>query len=79
MALSIVITLSINASAQSGLGKDFVVDFTLTFEVDLRFKHIDFVSKSIRNLPFELCLPRCCRCHGFSSDAGLALNQTFGS
>ena len=57
MALTVVVTLPVGTSAQAGLGKQFVVDLPLPFELDLPLELIDFLPELLRDGCSELFFP----------------------
>jgi hypothetical protein len=45
MPLTVVVSLTVRSTAQTGLGKQPIVDLSLPFELDLRLEDVDLPSE----------------------------------
>ena len=57
MPLSVVVPLSVDATAEARFREHFLVEFVLAAKIDLRFKRVDFFRKLIGKAPVEAFFP----------------------
>src|SRR4051812_41602569 len=57
MTMSIVIALTISAAAQTGFGKDALLDLPVLAQRDLGLEAINFAAPILANLPLKFVFP----------------------